>query len=103
MPTRSLENFEVLLHPGPRLPPPPSEAVSGMENTLGQRAGSPGQCAGAGPGLCLPVPPQVQGEGVPSGLQDITHTLWVQALSQEKGGVQDEGLWLRPHPTQTWR
>lgn len=46
---------------------------------------------GAGPGPCLPVLPQVQGEGVPLGLQDITHTLWVQALSQENGGVQGEG------------
>lgn len=38
---------------------------------------------GAGLGPCSPVLPKVQGEGVPWGTKDVTHTLWVQALSQE--------------------
>ena len=40
------------------------------------------QAAGLGP--CSPVLPKVQGEGVPSGPQDVAHTLRIQALSREK-------------------
>ena len=44
-----------------------------------------------------PVLPKVQGEGVPSGPQDIAHTVWVQALGRGQGGVQGEALPGRAH------
>ena len=34
---------------------------------------------------CSPVLPKVHSEGVPSGLQDIAHALWVLALSRGRG------------------
>ena len=59
---------------------------------LVQRRGWRWRGAGWGKGGCSPVLPKVQGEGVPSGPQDVAHSLWVQALGRGQGGVQGEAL-----------
>lgn len=64
---------------------------------LVQRRGWRKRGVGQGKDGRSPVLPKVQGEGVPSGPQDVADTLWVQALGRGQGGVQGEALPSHAH------